>query len=158
MLPKKQGRKKSQIWFHFIEGLLLNSSYHEVKCKYCFDGVLTNMLKHLKEECSNVSKEICKSLHKFNNINNSAKKNNKRPRIETVELSDDDDNYSEISQITQKSMEFFIDKSMSMNKVIAIHYQLLHTLLLANISFSFVDNSEVIKLFKMLRPSYNLPL
>ncbi|PKY16528.1 hypothetical protein RhiirB3_428931 [Rhizophagus irregularis] len=36
MPPKKQGRKKSPIWLHFIERPLLNSSHHEAKCKYCF--------------------------------------------------------------------------------------------------------------------------
>ena len=56
-------------------------------------GVSTNMLKHLKEECPNISEEIRNSLHDLNNTNNntnnSTKKNrNKRPRIETVELSD----------------------------------------------------------------------
>src|SRR3954454_1446609 len=44
----------------------------------------------------------------------------------------------------QKSMETFVDKSIPTNEATA------------NVPFSFVDNLEVNKLFKMLRPSYNL--
>ncbi|CAI2195389.1 20305_t:CDS:2, partial [Funneliformis geosporum] len=54
---KQQDRKKGLIWFHFIEGLMLNSSYCEAKCKYCFEkmgGIPANMLKHFKEDCSNI--------------------------------------------------------------------------------------------------------
>ena len=61
------------------------------------------------------------------------------------------------STITQTSMESFVDKNMPINEAIAIHRQLLRVLLSANVSFSFVDNPEVNKLFKMLRPSYDLP-
>ncbi|CAI2174795.1 14160_t:CDS:2 [Funneliformis geosporum] len=56
-----QGRKKKLIWFHFIEGPKLNSSHHEAKCKYCsgkMGRIASNMLKHLKEECPNISEEI----------------------------------------------------------------------------------------------------
>jgi len=54
-------------------------------------------------------------------------------------------------------MESFVDKSIPPNEMTAIHQQLLRALLSANVPFSFVDNPEVIKLFKMMRPSYNLP-
>jgi hypothetical protein len=54
-------------------------------------------------------------------------------------------------------MESFVDKSMSTNETAAIHRQLLRALLSANVPFSFIDDPEVNKLFKMLRPSYNLP-
>ena len=47
-------------------------------------------------------------------------------------------------------MESFVDKSMSLNEVIAIHHQLLRALLSANVPFSFVDDPEVNKLFKIL--------
>jgi len=50
-----------------------------------------------------------------------------------------------------------VDKSMPMNEATAIHRQLLRALISANVPFSFVDNPEVNKLFKMLRPSYDLP-
>ena len=90
MGKKKQGRKKGLIWFHFIEGPMINSSHYEAKCKYCFEkmgGVSANMLKHLKEECSNISEEIRNTLH---NLDNKTKKNkHKRSRIETA---DSDDN------------------------------------------------------------------
>jgi hypothetical protein len=61
------------------------------------------------------------------------------------------------STTAQTSMESFVDKNLPMNEAIAIHRQLLRMLLSANVSFSFVDNPEVNKLFKMLRPSYELP-
>ena len=94
MPPKKrQGRKKNPVWLHFIEGPLLNSSHHEAQCRYCFGkmgGVPSNMLKHLKEECSNISEELRNIiLYDSDNINNKTKKN-KRSRVE-AELSDDDD-------------------------------------------------------------------
>ena len=54
-------------------------------------------------------------------------------------------------------MESFVDKSMPTNEAAAVHCQLLRALISANVSFSFVENPEVIKLFKMLRPSYNFP-
>lgn len=54
-------------------------------------------------------------------------------------------------------MESFVDKDMPMNKATAIHRQLLRALLSANVPFSFVNNPEVNKLFKMLWPSYELP-
>ena len=50
-----------------------------------------------------------------------------------------------------------MDRSISQNKATAIHCQLLRALLLANVPFSFIDNPEVIKLFRILQPSYNLP-
>ncbi|POG60820.1 hypothetical protein GLOIN_2v1787349 [Rhizophagus irregularis DAOM 181602=DAOM 197198] len=50
-------------------------------------GVPFNMLKHLKEECSNISKKFCNILYDLDNINNKTK-NNKRSRVE-AELSDD---------------------------------------------------------------------
>ncbi|CAB4446796.1 unnamed protein product [Rhizophagus irregularis] len=124
---KRQGRKKNPVWLHFIEGPLLNSSHHEAQYRYCFGkmgGVPSNMLKHLKEECSNIT-----------------------------ELSDDDND----ENVTQKTMESFVDKSIPPNEMTAIYQQLLRALLSANVPFSFVDNPEVIKLFKMMRPSYNLP-
>ena len=62
-----------------------------------------------------------------------------------------------ITHGAQKSMESFVDKSIPPNEMAAIHQQLLRALLSANVPFSFVDNPEVIKLFKMIRPSYNLP-
>ena len=65
MGKKKQGRKKGLIWFHFIEGPMINSSHYEAKCKYCFE----------------------KTLH---NLDNKTKKNkHKHSRIETA---DSDDN------------------------------------------------------------------
>ena len=53
-------------------------------------------------------------------------------------------------------METFVDKSTPTNETTAIHCQLLRALISANVLFSFVDNSKVNKLFKMLWPSYNL--
>ena len=50
-----------------------------------------------------------------------------------------------------------MDRNISQNEATAIYCQLLCALLSANVPFSFVDNPEVIKLFRMLRPSYNLP-
>jgi hypothetical protein len=47
-------------------------------------------------------------------------------------------------------MESFVDKSIPPNEMTAIHQQLLRALLSANVTFSFVDNPEVIKLFKMM--------
>ena len=47
-------------------------------------------------------------------------------------------------------MKSFVDKIMLINEIAAAYHQLLCALLLANIPFAFVDNSEVIKLFKML--------
>ena len=77
------GRKKSLIWFHFIEGPLLNSSHHEAKCKYCSEkmgGVAANMLKHLKEECPNISEEIRNTLYEFDSKKKKTNKNKlKRP-------------------------------------------------------------------------------
>ena len=91
-VKKKQGRKKGLIWFHFIEGLMINSSHHEAKCKYCFEkmgGVPANMLQHLKEDCSKISEEIRDTLH---NLDNRTKKNkHKHLRIETAD-SDNDGN------------------------------------------------------------------
>ena len=55
-------------------------------------------------------------------------------------------------------METFVDKNIPTNETTAIHCQLLRALISANVPFSFVNNPEVNKLFKMLRPSYNLPL
>ncbi|RIA90407.1 hypothetical protein C1645_823398 [Glomus cerebriforme] len=52
-------------------------------------GVPSNMLKYLKEECSNISEELCNILYDSDNINNKTKKN-KRSHIK-AELSDDDD-------------------------------------------------------------------
>jgi hypothetical protein len=66
------------------------------------------------------------------------------------------ENESEV-YCTQKSMDSFVDKSISTNEAAAIHRQLLRALISANVSFSFVENPEVNKLFKMLRPSYDLP-
>ena len=89
MLQKKQGRRKGPIWFHFIEGQLLNSSHHEATCKYCsvkMGGVPASMIKHLKEECSKVSEEIWNTLYLDNTYNNKGR--NKRPRVET-ELNND---------------------------------------------------------------------
>jgi hypothetical protein len=54
-------------------------------------------------------------------------------------------------------MESFVDKGLSTSETATIHCQLLHALLSANVPFSFVDDPEVNKLFKMLCPSYNLP-
>jgi len=71
-------------------------------------------------------------------------------------ISNVDENESQVNN-TQKSIDSFIDRNISQNEVTAIHCQLLRALLSANIPFSFVDNPEVIKLFRMLRPSYNLP-
>ncbi len=90
MFRKKQGRKKGLIWFYFIEGPMINSSHYEVKYKYCFEkmgGISANMLKYLKEKYSNISEEICNTLH---NLNNKTKKNkHKRSHIETADLDDD---------------------------------------------------------------------
>ncbi|CAG8743866.1 9379_t:CDS:1, partial [Rhizophagus irregularis] len=66
------------------------SSHHEAQYRYRFrkmSGVPFNMLKHLKEECSNISKKFCNILYDLDNINNKTK-NNKRSRVE-AELSDD---------------------------------------------------------------------
>ena len=93
MPSKKQGRKKSLIWIHFIEGPRINSSHHEAECRYCFGkmgGVPANMLKHLKEECSNISEELRNTLHNLDSTNNKTKKN-KRSRVE-AELNDDNEN------------------------------------------------------------------
>ncbi|CAB5208261.1 unnamed protein product [Rhizophagus irregularis] len=50
--------------------------------------VLSNMLKHLKEECSNISEELRNILYDSDNIIIRQKKN-KRSRVK-AELSDDD--------------------------------------------------------------------
>ncbi|EXX51437.1 hypothetical protein RirG_261860 [Rhizophagus irregularis DAOM 197198w] len=50
--------------------------------------VLSNMLKHLKEECSNISEELRNILYDSDNIIIRQKKN-KRSRVE-AKLSDDD--------------------------------------------------------------------
>ncbi|CAG8701368.1 13170_t:CDS:2, partial [Funneliformis mosseae] len=45
---------------------MINSSHYEAKCKYYFekmDGIPANMLQHLKEDCSKISKEIRDTLH-----------------------------------------------------------------------------------------------
>ncbi|CAB4480398.1 unnamed protein product [Rhizophagus irregularis] len=84
MSPKKRrGRKKNPVWLHFIEGQLLNSSHHEAQCRYC----TSNMLKHLKEECFNISEEFRNILYDSDNI--IIRQKNKRSRVE-AELSDDD--------------------------------------------------------------------
>ncbi|PKY52050.1 hypothetical protein RhiirA4_469433 [Rhizophagus irregularis] len=46
---------------------------------------------------------------------------------------------------------------MPTNEAAAIYCQLLRALIAANVPFYFVDNPEVHKLFKMLRPSNILP-
>ncbi|CAB4395812.1 unnamed protein product [Rhizophagus irregularis] len=56
-----------------------------------------------------------------------------------------------------KSYKVFVDKIMPTNEAAAIYCQLLRALMAANIPFYFVDNPEVHKLFKMLRPSNILP-
>jgi hypothetical protein len=86
MPPKKQGRKKTPIWLHFIEGRLLNSSHYEATCKYCSEkmgGVPVNMLKHLKEECSKISEELRNALCFDNTTGN--KRKNKRSHVEINE-------------------------------------------------------------------------
>jgi len=70
-------------------------------------------------------------------------------------ISNVDKNESQVNNI-QKSIDSFMDRNIFQNEVIAIHCQLLYALFLANIPFSFVNNPKVIKLFRMLRPSYNL--
>ncbi|PKK67597.1 hypothetical protein RhiirC2_783321 [Rhizophagus irregularis] len=82
--------------------------------------VLSNMLKHLKEECSNISEELRNILYDSDNIIIRQKKN-KRSCVE-AELSDDDND----ENVTHHNKQ-----------------NLLHP--------------KVIKLFKMIRPSYNLP-
>ena len=69
-VKKKQGRKKGLIWFHFIEGPMINSSHHEAKCKYCFEkmgSVSANMLQYFKEDCSKISEEIRDTLRNLDN-------------------------------------------------------------------------------------------
>ncbi|CAG8735073.1 2077_t:CDS:2, partial [Funneliformis mosseae] len=63
---------------------------------------------------------------------------------------------SKISKEIRDTLHSFVNRNISQNEATAIHCQLLHALLSANVPFSFVDNSEVIKLFRMLQPSYNL--
>ena len=70
-------------------------------------------------------------------------------------ISNVNENESQVNN-TQKSIDSFMDRNIFQNEVIAIHCQLLYALFLANIPFSFVNNPKVIKLFRMLRPSYNL--
>ncbi len=66
---------------------MINSFHYKAKCKYCFEkmgGVSANMLKHLKEECSNISEEIHNTLH---NLDNKTKKNkHKQSHIKTADL------------------------------------------------------------------------
>ncbi|PKY57179.1 hypothetical protein RhiirA4_509284 [Rhizophagus irregularis] len=66
-------------------------------------GVLSNMLKHLKEECSNISEELRNILYDSDNIIIRQKKN-KRSRVE-AELSDDDngDGWTNISKQSKQS-------------------------------------------------------
>jgi hypothetical protein len=64
---------------------------------------------------------------------------------------------SRSSNSTQTSMISFTDKEMSFNEKNSIDKQILLALISTNVPFSFVENLEVIKLFQMLRPSYQLP-
>ncbi|CAB4383398.1 unnamed protein product [Rhizophagus irregularis] len=130
---KETRQKKNPVWLHFIEGQLLNSSKHEAQCRYCFGkimgkmgDVLSNMLKHLKEECSNISEELRNILYDSDNIIIRQKKN-KRSCVE-AELSDDDND----ENVTHHNKQ---------------------NLLWIRVSLP----TKFIKLFKMIRPSYNLP-
>jgi hypothetical protein len=91
MSLKKQGRKKNPVWFHFIEDPLLNSSHYKAKCKYCsrkMGEVPANMLKHLKEECPNISDEIHNTLHNLDHDKTKNKNKNKRSHVETADSND----------------------------------------------------------------------
>ncbi|CAB4434763.1 unnamed protein product [Rhizophagus irregularis] len=94
-------------------------------------GVLSNMLKHLKEECSNISEELRNILYDSDNIIIRQKKN-KRSRVE-AELSDDDNDENATHHNMQKTM----DKSIPSNEMTAIRQQILRALLSANVPFSF---------------------
>ncbi|CAG8510475.1 4810_t:CDS:1, partial [Dentiscutata heterogama] len=152
-LNSKRGRKPGPIWDHFERGDLINSKHFQAICSYCRDpilGVPERMLNHLKNTCKKIRKEVQDTL---DNIKINNKKNTQNKRVRVNASSDEEGNITNSNQTSplNNNQTSLLDNNR------LIHQQLLRALISTNVPFTFVENEEVKKLFKMLQPSYALP-
>ncbi|CAG8529781.1 24039_t:CDS:2, partial [Racocetra persica] len=134
-------------------------SRKQAKCIYCHEllyGIPEQMLRHLNETCEKIEEEIRDTLSnikitrhpkKRQNANSLKQSKNKSIQINTSSSEEDND----INQSSTNTSKYRVENNN------LIHCQLLRALISANVLFSFVENEEVRKLFKMVQPLYTLP-
>ncbi|CAG8758661.1 17699_t:CDS:2, partial [Racocetra fulgida] len=138
---------------YFKRGDLINSKHFQAICSYYRDPILEvpeRMLNYLKESCKKIRKKVQDTL---DNININKKKHAKNKRAPVNITSDEEGNITDSNQTSPLNN----NQTSSLNNNQLIHQQLLIALIFANVPFTFVENEEVKKLFKMLQPSYTLP-
>ncbi|CAG8513028.1 550_t:CDS:2, partial [Cetraspora pellucida] len=178
---RKTGRKKKPIWQWFNEGEKINSSHYLARCNFCHEscpGEPSKMTKHLLEKCKNIEQHECDNIRnilKVSETKGSKKKDsiqNDEIEVETVlntldspnsDLSNSDLSNSDLptfisdlstSDLSISSLPISV---LSIRDKTSINRQLLRVIISSNTPLSFVEDPEVIKLFNMLKPRYQLP-
>ncbi|CAG8499820.1 12692_t:CDS:2 [Cetraspora pellucida] len=178
---RKTGRKKKPIWQWFNKGEKINSSHYLAWCNFCHEscpGEPSKMTKHLLEKCKNIEQHECDNIRnilKASETKGSKKKDsiqNDEIEVETV-LNTLDSPNSDLSNLNLSNSDlptFTSDLStsdlsisslpisvLSIRDKTSINRQLLRAIISSNTPLSFVEDPEVIKLFNMLKPRYQLP-
>ncbi|CAG8711921.1 6941_t:CDS:1 [Racocetra fulgida] len=114
------------------------------------------MLRHLNKTCEKIREEVQNTLsnikiarHSKKRQNASSLKQSKNKSIWINTSSSEKDN--DIHQSSANTSKYKVENNN------LIHCQLLQALISANVLFSFIENEEVRKLFKMVQPLYTLP-
>ncbi|CAG8509983.1 11750_t:CDS:2, partial [Scutellospora calospora] len=173
---RKTGRKKKPIWQWFNEGEKINSSHYLARCNFCHEscpGEPSKMTKHLLEKCKNIEQHECDNIRnilKASETKGSKKKDsiqNDEIEVETVlntldspnsDLSNSDlPTFTSDLSTSDLSISSLPISVLSIRDKTSINRQLLRAIISSNIPLSFVEDPEVIKLFNMLKPGYQLP-